>query len=418
MTPVLGRAVWAAAAAGLLLRLAFGFGYWVGKPLTHDEREYLALADSLVEGRGFTYPELPAGEPQPERFGRAPVYPLFLAGVLGAGRALDLDPLAAVKLAQALAGALAVALIALLAGRIAGSTAAKVAAWMAAAYPPLVWTPAYVFSETAYMVLALAHVLVSDRLMSPGGGTHAAERGWLGSGMLGGLAALTRPAHLFYLLLLGAWLLRRGRIAALALVTAGALVAIAPWTVRNYRAYGQFVLIASEGGITFWTGNHPRARGEGDMAANPAIKLDNLRLRNAHPGLTPEQLEPIYYREALRSIAANPGWWVTLLARKFFYIWVPAGPSYTLHSTRYLAASVVSYGVLLVAGVAGAAVLFRRRRWPTATALLLGSAVLVCVVFFPQERFRIPVIDPTLIVIAASGLVLRTRPAPTLQTAA
>ena len=30
--------------AGLALRLAFGLGYWRDKPLTHDEREYLALA--------------------------------------------------------------------------------------------------------------------------------------------------------------------------------------------------------------------------------------------------------------------------------------------------------------------------------------------------------------------------------------
>jgi len=32
--------------------------------------------------------------------------------------------------------------------------------------------------------------------------------------------------------------------------------------------------------------------------------------------------------------------------------------------------------------------------------------VLVCVVFFPQERFRIPVIDPTLVVLASGGLAL------------
>ena len=37
--------------------------------------------------------------------------------------------------------------------------------------------------------------------------------------------------------------------------------------------YGRPVLIASEGGITFWTGNHPLSPGDGDMAANPAIKL-------------------------------------------------------------------------------------------------------------------------------------------------
>jgi len=31
----------------LLLRLAFGLGYWVDKPLTHDEQEYLMLAQNL-----------------------------------------------------------------------------------------------------------------------------------------------------------------------------------------------------------------------------------------------------------------------------------------------------------------------------------------------------------------------------------
>ena len=49
------RLVVAAALVGLVLRLAFAFGYWVGKPLTHDEREYLALARSLTLGKGFTY---------------------------------------------------------------------------------------------------------------------------------------------------------------------------------------------------------------------------------------------------------------------------------------------------------------------------------------------------------------------------
>jgi hypothetical protein len=34
--------------------------------------------------------------------------------------------------------------------------------------------------------------------------------------------------------------------------------------------------------------------------------------------------------------------------------------------------------------------------------LLLASAVVACLVFLPQERFRIPVIDPALIVGAAA----------------
>jgi hypothetical protein len=46
---------------------------------------------------------------------------------------------------------------------------------------------------------------------------------------------------------------------------------------------------------------------------------------------------------------------------------------------------------------------------PAALFLLAGSAVLVCLVFFPQERYRTPVIDPALIVCAA-GAFARRRP--------
>lgn len=401
------RAVWLAVAAGLVLRLAFGFGYWVGKPLTHDEREYLALAANLADGRGFTYPPPPPGEPEPERFGRAPVYPLFLAALtsLGGEPAIPL-----VKASQAGLGALGVALIAALAGRAAGARAAVRAAWLGAIYPPLVWMPAYVLSETLYMTLALANVLLAERALR---GAPASRGAWLACGVVGGLAALTRPAHLFFLMLFGLYLVAKRRVAVTALVAAGALLVIAPWTARNWREYGRPVLIASEGGITFWTGNHPLSPGEGDMAANLAIKLDNQRLRAQHPGLGPEALEPIYYREAFAAIARDPIWWGGLLARKLFYTVVPVGPSYTLHSARYLIASVVSYGLVLVLAIEGARALARARQWPVALGLLLASAVLVCLIFFPQERFRIPAIDPALIVLAAAWRP--ERPGPRLQ---
>ena len=402
-----GRAIWLAALAGLVLRLVFGFGYWVGKPLTHDEREYLSLAVNLVEGRGFGYPAVAPGEPVPERFGRAPLYPVFLAAVIGP---TGLDALTAVRLAQSVLGALGVWLVALVSTRVAGPRAGLIAAWIAAVYPPLVWTPAFVFSETLYMVLALGHVLVAGRALGEWGeaGGRREARWLLWCGLVGGLAALTRPAHLFFLLLLGLWLLVKWRLRDAVLIAVGAVLVIGPWTARNAREYGRVVLIASEGGITFWTGNHPLSPGEGDLAANPAIKRDNQRLRAAHIGLSPEQLEGVYYREAMRNIARDPVWWAGLLLRKVFYTWVPLGPSYTLHSTRYVAASLVSYGLLLAASIAGAVAVIRARRWPVALGLLLASAVLVCVVFFPQERFRIPVIDPALIVLAASGLALLT----------
>lgn len=418
------RAVWVAVAVGIAARLGFALGYWVDKPLTHDEREYLLLAGNVAGGRGFVH-LLPDGSPAPgEHFGRAPVYPVLLAGVIrvagvdsGGRRALEPagapgtagatshvwpEPavLRAIRLVQSFLGGVLVWLIAWLAHRAAGPRAAIAAGALAAVYPPLVWTPAFVWSETLFSVLALACV----GLLTLDSGRAGAS---IGAGALAGLAVLTRPAMLFFLPLAIVWLSWRRRwIPALWLTLVCALV-MAPWTLRNAREYGRFVLVASEGGVTFWTGNHPLAIGEGDLAANPDLKRANVAFRASHAGLTPEALEPIYVREAMRFIREQPAAWAWLMTRKLFYTIVPLGPSYRLHSTLYFSASVASYLMVLPFAVLGLARLRLHGDLPAPLLLLAASSVLVCLAFFPQERFRIPVIDPTLLVTAAAWWALR-----------
>jgi len=419
-----------AAAVGLacVARLAFGLAYWVDKPLTHDEREYLELARNLAGGRGLTYDPPDPSAPAEPRYGRAPLYPAFLSLVYRATSQTSVPPrslappppdaaapLVAIKVLQAGLGALTVWLIALLAWRVAGPGPAAVAAVLSAFYPPLVWTPAYVFSETLFSAFALAAALVLGgvtdrprRSRSRGVFARAAA-----AGLLSGLAILTRPVMLFFILLAVAWFARRRQLRAAGAFLLGCAVLVGPWTARNWRDTGRFVLVASEGGITFWTGNNPLARGEGDLAANPTIKEASLEIRRRHPGLDSDALEPIYYREAFRYIAAHPFEWAWLVARKFFYLWVPIGPSYTLHSARYFWASIASYGLLLPAALAGVVALGRPT--PVSLALLAGSTVAASLVFFPQERFRIPVLDPAMIVYAAAwagSLAGRRSPGP------
>jgi 4-amino-4-deoxy-L-arabinose transferase-like glycosyltransferase len=397
------RLLVAAAVLGLLLRLAFSFLYWVGKPLTHDEREYLELARSLAAGRGFVYSEsYDSGTAQ--QFGRAPGYPLFLAAT-GAGRAPADGVPASVKISQAAVGAVAVWLIGVLASRWAGPRAGIVAAAVAAVYPPLVWIAAYALSETLYAALALGAVLLvqiaADR--SAAEPRSRASYGFAAAaGSITGAAILVRPAMLFFLPLALVWLALRRRALTAALLLLVSIAVVTPWTIRNARVYGRFVLVASEGGVTFWTGNHPLAKGEGDLAANPEIKRAELEFRRAHAGLTAEQLEPLYYRDALAHISAHPFWWAGLLARKAVFTVIPTGPSYTLHSSRYRVASVASYLLLLPFAAAGAVRQWRSPRRPVALLLLAASAVLVSLIFFPQERFRIPVFDPVLIVCAGA----------------
>jgi 4-amino-4-deoxy-L-arabinose transferase-like glycosyltransferase len=376
-------------------RLAFALGYWVEKPLTLDEQEYLALARNLAAGRGLVY-----DADGREHFGRAPGYPAFLGVVFGLGGGTR-----TYKVAQSFIGALTALVIAALARLAAGSRAEILAAFLAAVYPPLVWIAAYPLSEALFSALELASGLLLWIALRRE--RTAGNSAYVAAGVIGGLAALVRPAGLPYVALVLAFLVLRPSLSGALAMALGVALVIAPWAAFKTRAAGRLVLIASESGVTFWTGNHPLAIGEGDMAANPRIREANQALRASHPGLSPDELEAVYYREAKEFIVRHPLAWGTLIARKFFYLWVPIGPSYTLHSSRYYGATLASYLGILPFALVGWWKLWQQAV-PAAPLWLLGaSVVFTCLVFSPQERFRIPVLDPVMIVGASAALAGR-----------
>ncbi|MEN3338572.1 MAG: hypothetical protein V7647_2248, partial [Acidobacteriota bacterium] len=237
------RLVGVLALLGFVLRLSFGLFYWVGKPLTHDEREYLALSQSITAGHGFGYdPGHETGTTQ--QFGRAPFYPVFLAAIGTGAHAYSATP-TRVKVAQSLIGAMGVWLIAAIAMRLAGDSAAVAAALIAAVYPPLVWICSYVLSESLYSTVALGAVLTLDRALDRADGDRAsAGRTWaVSSGLVTGIAILVRPAMLFFLPLASVWLARRRRGVLAALLVTAALAVVAPWTARNVRLFHRPVLV-------------------------------------------------------------------------------------------------------------------------------------------------------------------------------
>jgi 4-amino-4-deoxy-L-arabinose transferase-like glycosyltransferase len=307
-----------------------------------------------------------------------------------------------VKVVQSIVGAIGVLLVGAIAGLAAGDRAAVAAAVVAAVYPPLVWMPSYALSETVYSTVALTAAWMLGR--------RAADmRSYVAAAAVTGIAILIRPAMVLFVPLGAVWVAMRHRsVLAASIFVLVAIGCVLPWTIRNHQTYGRWIFVASEGGVTFWTGNHPLAIGEGDLAANPQLKTAEIAFRRAHGPGTPEALEPLYYRDALAWIRTQPGAWLQLECRKLFFTVVPIGPSYALHSPRYRLASAGSYLLLLPFAAVGA---WRLRRRPDGAAplwLMAAATIIAGLVFFPQERFRIPVIDPALIVSAAALAGMRT----------
>lgn len=414
------RFIAGAALLGLLLRLGFGLWYWVDKPLMKDEQEYLLLATRVATGHGFTYP---AATPSAGFFERPPGFVVLLAAVLvatqdalvttdaPAGLAelpqTSSDIPAAITVVQCLVGTFVILLVAALAGRAAGPRAARLGAIGAAIYPPIAWVSGYVLAEPLYSALALSTAWLLQRA----GDVTGADRMRLGvlAGLVAGAALLTKEAMIFFLPLAALWLLWHKQRQLIAAFAVGGAIIVLPWIARNYVVHDQFILTAAHGGVTLWTGNNPLARGEGDLAANPIMGQARRALEERHAGLSNQQMDDVYYREVRDFVLQQPGRWLVLEARKFFYTFVPIGPSYTLHSNRYYIASLVSYGLLVPLALFGLWQLWRRPGpsplW--ALGVLALSSVIVCLVFFPQERFRIPVLDPAAIVAAAVALSSR-----------
>ncbi|HSH78785.1 MAG TPA: hypothetical protein VLA19_09680, partial [Herpetosiphonaceae bacterium] len=248
--------------AGFLLRLWLWWRVPLHQP-ANDELEYLQAARDLAAARGWILYE---------RFAwlRAPLYPLFLAGSLrlagGDLRWAALPNLAAGTISIPLFYLLGRAVVlhsrspapdlprcATRAGLLAAATSACLLTFATFAH---LW-----MAETLWTTLFVAALVLLLRwALRPRLAAAAA------AGVLLGLATLTRSAPLAGFPLVALWMLwQRPRPAPLRPYLAGAavcilaaLATIAPWTARNWLAYGGFIPVETGHSYNLWAFNEPR----------------------------------------------------------------------------------------------------------------------------------------------------------------
>src|SRR5581483_4163921 len=216
-------------------------------PAGADAVEFNTLALNLASGNGYAI--VPG---HPTSF-RAPGFPLFLAALY----AVSYENYRLVYLALCLLGALTCVLTYAVARRLVPEDIARLAGLLAVVYLPHIYFSTVFLSEILFtfcLALALWFFLLS---LQRGSAVLLAA-----AGAMMGAVALCRPVGLLFLPALGIALWRvpgmtLPRLAARAAVlAAGALVLLAPWAVRNYDVHGRLVLIASNGGSTFYGANN------------------------------------------------------------------------------------------------------------------------------------------------------------------
>jgi 4-amino-4-deoxy-L-arabinose transferase-like glycosyltransferase len=385
-------------------------------PCSADDVEFNNLALRLAAGDGF------AGENgRPTSF-RAPGWPLFLAPFYAAFG--PCYPLAYVLLC--VLGALSCVLTYLLAGEVVSEGLARLAGCLAAVYLPHAWFATLFLSENLFVPLLLLGLWLFVRhLKSRSGkecpslalqacvhphkpeaqakdtvqtGARRSSPGLLAlAGLVLGFATLTRPFALLLLpLLLGvlavAWRRERRPLVVPALVFTAAFVAcIVPWTVRNRQVHGRFVLIATNGGSTFYGGNNSRVVREWRMFGN-WISTTELPYRDRIEA-TPDEVshDKMEWQLGMDWLRNHPGSVPLLLVLKTgrLCLWLP---DFDGGSRLFLVLRVAMWAPFLVLLACGAWACLRDRSrrglpWLALHGTLLATFATAWI-FWGSPRFR------------------------------
>lgn len=391
----------------LSVALRLGVALYLGDvvdapPLLTDQRSYHALGERLLGGHGYSFATgwYPFTLPDAPTAHWSFLYSAFVALVYAL---FGVHPLA-VRLVQAvLGGALLPYMVYRLAHRLfpERQRVAPLAAALTACYGYFVLYAATLMTETFFIALVLWSLERGLRLAQL---WRAGERApWhlpLELGLSLGLATLMRQSILPWApLLFAALLCQRSHVPTLprsnlrtfqrlqALLLAGGVIAgcILPFTLRNYRVYGQFLLLNSNTGYAMYSAQHP-------MHGTTFREFEAAPLPPDLRGLNEAQMDGELLRRGIRFVLDDPDRYLLLsLSRLRAYLdFMPNRDATLLHN----AGRVVSFGFYLPFMAYGYYSAFRKRLFAGADWLLPLFVLfypLMHVLTWAMVRYRLPV---------------------------
>lgn len=260
-------------AVSVVLRIAAAF--LLGNNVTplpgaFDQISYHTLALRLLDGQGFSFgqdwwPATQANEPTAHW---SFLYTLYLTAVYAIANS---NPIVARLLQAALVGIfmpwlayrVAVRLFPVSSSDAVGGVSLKtgknvglISAAITALYVYFVYYAAVLMTEAFYITAILWSFDISLEIVQA---KENSWRRWLLLGLSLGSAILLRQLFLLFipLFLLWLWWAARPKFRHLVLPVVVILLMVLPWTVRNFLAYDQFVLLNTNAGYAFFWGNHP-----------------------------------------------------------------------------------------------------------------------------------------------------------------
>lgn len=357
-------------------------------------------------------------------FFRAPLYPYTVAQLY---QWFGVSPWPVV-IFQNILGLLTVIVTYRFATRLIGSRLALWASALVAVYPTLIFYEGETLMTTMTVflyMLAIYRIYIAvntPRLL------HA-----LVAGAVLGLAAITRPTILPLVVILPAGLLlkcgwsnRKTLLLPSLWFLLGVSLSIFPVTLANLTKGGEFVLIATQGGVNFYIGNNSEADGITVIAPGPmtrsgkyqgSVKVSAVDEAERRTGrkLTQSEASSFWFGETVSEMMQHPTASAGRLVKKLYYFFhgqeilnnrsLYYGSEYSLFMKLSLWKYGLNFPTGLIFGLAFLGLFLARRDGLdmfVPFAYLVGMAAIVAA-FFVCARFRQPVL-PLATILAVYGV--------------
>ncbi len=404
----------------LLLRVGFLYDY-----VTHHVPRALStipflfepgnIAASLVNGHGFANPF--RVETGPTAW-MTPIYPLILAAIFKLFGTYTIQAFLAATGLNVLLSTLTCIPIYAAARRMFGTGVAAGAAWLWAIFPNaiiLTYESLFEGSLSAFLAATLLWSLLRTA-------DSDSPREWAFHGLLWGGALMANASFVTLLPFLFGWTEYRAHqrprfsFTRPALAAVLAILCCAPWAIRNYLEFHDFVPLRTVGGLALWLGNNEQASSRTPAGLHP---IDNQAERDHYV----EVGELEYMREkqslALDYLFTHPAVVIRMTTERFTGIWTGGSvhPLDDLIKARNPRFHLVVFSNLFAAfGTLAAILILFRKRSPFFLPLAVFPVVFPLVYYFAlaTPRYRHP-IDPVIVLLTAFAISQIT-PSEKIQT--
>ena len=381
----------------------------------HDPTLYEVFAARIADGHGYTAAN---GE-------ATAYYPVGYVGALGAlVWSVGLTPIPEnVSMTAAVfnlvLGVATVALTFEVGRRLFDNRIGLVSAAIVAIWPNLIFHTAVILTETLFIFLVLAAVLLLVALSA------STERiGWRRLAVFGimlALSALVRPISLMFLPVLFVVLVVadvgwRHAIGYVGIAALALALVMAPWAIRNARETDSFVPISTNLGDNLCMSRHAGATGEFQSSSACTVRAKGLK--------TPQyevEVNNTNIRRAVRFVKGHPLTEAKLVFLRGYHTvkndhdGLLASESYganpfvpsALRRVLEIVADAYFFVALVLGLLAVPAFVGRHRPWRLFFLLAAAAFAVQPLIFFGDPRFHVPVL-PFVAVLAAVALT-RTR---------